>query len=122
MASILVVDDSEYQRNLVAHVLSRAEHKVYQASDGRSALHVLESQPMDCVFTDIHMPEMDGYLLLKSLKEKNICVPVIVLTADNKPETTQILRDLGAKGFMAKPVKEENLLKLLNAVLHPKVA
>jgi CheY-like chemotaxis protein len=122
MANILIVDDSEYQRNAVAHVLSRVEHKVYQASDGRAALHVLESQPMDCVLTDIHMPEMDGYLLLKCLKEKNIRVPVIVLTADNKPETMQILRDLGAKGFMAKPIKEENLLKLLHAVLHPKVA
>ncbi len=122
MANILIIDDSEYQRAAVAQVLTKAQHKVFQAGHGRSALQVLETQPMDCVFTDIHMPEMDGFLFLKSLQERNIRVPVIVLTADCKPETTQILRELGAKGFMSKPIKEENLLKLLHAVLQPKVA
>ena len=120
MANILLIDDSDYQRGSVALIIKQLNHTVFEASDGRSGLNLILKQPLDCIFTDIHMPEMDGLTLLKALQDKDNKIPIIVLTADAKPETVGILRNLGAKGFLAKPAHEKNIIKILNALLNPK--
>lgn len=120
MAKILLIDDSDYQREAVALILKPTKHMVIQANNGRSGLNLIMKENPDCIFTDIHMPEMDGLTLLKELQDKGNKIPVIVLTADAKPETVEILRGLGARGFLAKPATENNILRIVDALLNGK--
>lgn len=117
MALILVVEDSSFQRKIIAKILEQAGHETLTAENGRQGLEVLATNTPDCIFCDLLMPEMDGFAFLEALKEKNVQIPVVNLTSDIQDTVKQKCLDLGAKGFLNKPAQETRILEMLNSVL-----
>ena len=70
MASILVVDDVVSTTKIVEQLLTVKGHQVVCAVNGKDALKIVESQPIDLIITDIVMPEMDGYELIRELRKR----------------------------------------------------
>ncbi len=87
--------------------------EVSLAQSGVEALEAIEQGKGEVVFLDLTMPELDGYGVLKTLKERGIDPLVFVISADIQPEAKQRVRKLGAAEFISKPVDPERLRELL---------
>lgn len=116
MANILVVEDSGYQRGIICKAIRGLGHNIAEAGTGEDALRALESGGTDLILTDLVMPGMGGVEFLRKLKERNIKKPVVVVSADIQETTRKECMDLGAVGFVPKPLKGESLANLLNII------
>ena len=103
MKSILVVDDSSFMRNRVAQTLGAAGFDVIKAENGAQALGKCGDGDFACIVTDLVMPEMDGIGFLQTLRERDLRIPVVVLTADIQQTTRARCEELGAHSFLNKP-------------------
>src|SRR5919199_3523873 len=111
---VLVVDDEEYQRAGLASMVSSWGFSVETAGDGHEALEKLASNQVHVLVTDLMMPRMDGFELLKRLGSSGNMPPTIVLTAFGNIETAvQTMHDLGAFWFLEKPIQPSALRLLL---------
>jgi len=110
MALILLIDDSDFTRELTGLALETAGHEMIGAKNGIEGLKILTTRVPDCVITDMLMPGMDGQKFLLALQARNIRVPVIILTADMQEATRNNCLELGAVDILHKPVSPETLL------------
>lgn len=108
---VLVVDDDEDSRRLLAHLLERKGYSVVLADGGPAAISTLEKTEVDVVVLDVMMPIMDGFAVCRELKksQSTASVPVILLTARDDMETRATGMKLGVSDFLAKPVNKEEL-------------
>ena len=108
---VLVVDDDEDSRRLLAHLLERKGYSVVLADGGPAAISTLEKTEVDVVVLDVMMPGMDGFAVCRELKKSQTTasVPVILLTARDDMETRATGMKLGVSDFLAKPVNKEEL-------------
>ncbi|MGC4049522.1 MAG: response regulator [Paludibaculum sp.] len=106
------MDDSMFLRRRVREAL-QDQHSVQEAANGRLALLALAQGGFECVVTDLMMPELDGIGLLAAIREQELNIPVVVMTADIQKTTRSRCEELGAQAFLNKPV---NLAELRNAV------
>ena len=104
-ATILVVDDEEMLRNLLRKILVKEGYRVLTASSAPEALEKLSSESIDLVVSDVQMPEMDGFELLKALKKDYPQIGVIVMTAYGDAYTVRDALLLGADEYITKPFK-----------------
>lgn len=82
MPKILLIDDSWLTRRGLGNILSSEGHEILEAENGELGIaSAIENTP-DCIFLDLLMPEIDGFEVLKTLRGKNIQIPIIVFTAD----------------------------------------
>lgn len=102
---VLVVDDNEMNRDLLARRVRRQGHMVTVAEDGETALELMRSQPFDLVLLDIMMPKMNGYQVLEHLKaDPNLRhIPVIVISALDDINSVVECIELGAEDYLPKP-------------------
>jgi DNA-binding response OmpR family regulator len=116
MTSILVVDDDDDIRALVGELLERAGHVVIKAPDGESALKLFYSRQPDLVVLDVSMPGLDGWEVLKRIRELSD-VPVLMLTA--RAEELEKVRGLraGADDYVTKPFGRQELLARVDATV-----
>ena len=117
MATILVVDDEDGLRDMLCDALRIADFTAMEASDGREALKILETQPIDLVVADVNMPVMDGFEMLAELRKSNQTMPVILLTAQSERNDVTKGLHLGADDYVKKPFGLEELLLRIQAVL-----
>jgi len=117
MARILVVDDDRSTRHLLRLQLRSAGFEVDVAADGATALRKMRRKPFEIVLLDVWMPGMDGLELLARLRAETSPVKVVVMTADDTPET--LLRAVKAQAyrFITKPVEPRALLDLIRSAL-----
>ena len=118
MKNILIIDDNKLNLATARKVLSD-EYKVIPAIKGTQALSYLENGSCDIILLDINMPEMDGFEVLRRIRQMEHClnIPVIFLTADNDAETeTRCFRE-GAIDFIAKPFVPEVMRSRISRVL-----
>jgi DNA-binding NtrC family response regulator len=112
---VLVVDDDAKQRSLVADMVSSLGFSVAVAADGREALDVHAEQPADIILTDLIMPRLDGFELLRTLETQGDRTPTIVLTAFGSIEKAiSIVHDFKAFWFLEKPVQPSVLRALID--------
>ncbi|MGD0434914.1 MAG: sigma-54 dependent transcriptional regulator [Bryobacteraceae bacterium] len=110
---VLVADDEENQRAGLAKMIQSWGMTVYTAADGQEALEKLGQTPVHVLVTDLMMPRLDGFELLKRLAAQGAMPPTIVLTAFGNIETAvQTIHDLGAFWFLEKPI-QPSVLKVL---------
>lgn len=106
-ARVLVVDDEEDVRYVLARFLRARGHTVQEAADGPRALEVWRVEPCEVLVTDLRMPGMDGAELVRRLRQHDPGLPVIVVSADICAEATA--RALALEGYcelLAKPICE----------------
>ena len=117
MAKILVVDDSMFARLNICNLLQAAGHETVEAGNGREGLAMAAAHRPDCILSDLLMPELDGIGFLTALREENLSLPVIVLSADIQETKRRQCLELGATAFLSKPPQRRALLDLLDQVL-----
>ena len=111
---MLIVDDEESQRGPLAAMISGWGFTVQTAADGQEALDKLGTFSANVIITDLMMPRMDGFELMKRLNSDGNMPPAIVLTAFGNIETAiQTIHDLGAFWFLEKPIQPAALRVLL---------
>ena len=101
--AILVAEDNPLNQSLIVEQLQTLGCEPILAGDGRQALAVLEHTEVDVVLTDIHMPVMDGYELLASLRRQYPGLPVLAFSAVTDTEQTEEWRQRGFTGHISKP-------------------
>ena len=117
MARILVVDDEEKMRHLLAIMLERRGFSVDRAGDGKDAVKMLAASSFDMVITDIKMPRMDGMQLLKKIIGMNIPCPVVFITAFATVESAVEAMRQGAVDYITKPFDEGRILLTVERTL-----
>ena len=115
-AKILVVDDDHYISDLIRQILEPEGFVVTVANGGRSALEMVAASEPDLVLLDINMPDMNGYEVLKRIREKSN-VAVMMLTGVIEPTSVSNSLDLGADDYMRKPFLPKVLVAGIKAKL-----
>jgi DNA-binding response OmpR family regulator len=120
--TVLLVDDSVTQSFHLKLALVRAGFKVLTASDGRSALKALDTEPVDVVLADVIMPMMDGYELCRQIKDnsKHAKLPVILMSALGETHDQYWRQHAGADLYVAKTADAGKLIKAIEDLLEGK--
>ena len=114
---ILVVEDDNGIRMLMEDALADAGYEPVLACNGLEALEVLEAKHIDLIILDIMMPKMDGYELLRQIRESGMDMPVLLVTAKQTLSDKKKGFLLGADDYMVKPFEEEEMLLRVAALL-----
>ncbi len=115
---ILTIDDSKTMRDMLMLTLAEAGFDVLQAVDGQDGLDVLVNEQVDVVITDINMPRMDGYEVIRQLRSNpsHKTTPILVLTTESEAEKKNLAREAGATGWMVKPFDPDRLIATVRKV------
>jgi two-component system, chemotaxis family, chemotaxis protein CheY len=115
---ILTIDDSKTIRDMLMLTLADAGFDVLQAVDGQDGLNVLDREQVDVVITDINMPKMDGYEVIRQMRSNaaHKSTPILVLTTESETDKKKLARDAGATGWMVKPFDPDRLIATINKV------
>jgi two-component system, NtrC family, response regulator HydG len=116
-AKILVVDDEQSNIEVMEKILSKEAYSVVTAKQASIALNTMRRQKFDLVLTDLRMPGVSGLELLRAIRKENSVIPVVLLTAYGTVEDAVEAMKLGALDFLAKPIKREILLKVIQDCL-----
>jgi CheY-like chemotaxis protein len=121
MARILVVDDDGLVLRGALRLLQRAGHEVWEAANPKTALHMLNTVPVDVVVTDVYMPGMNGVELVRRLSGRKTCRRVIAMTGggvlNTAAEMLSQARTAGAERTLAKPFGPGELVAAVDDVL-----
>lgn len=102
---ILIVDDEDMMRNLLNKILKRENYQILTAGDGQEAVELLAKEPVDLIISDMKMPRMNGFELLKHVKENYPQIGIIIMTAYGDTYTVKDALILGADEYITKPFK-----------------
>ena len=117
MLKILVVEDDRELRHLFAHVLIKNGYSVKEVSNGKEALDAIEEEHYDLIISDIMMPKMDGYELVRSLRDAGNTTPILMITAKDAFDDMRMGFLSGTDDYMVKPFSPKELLARINALL-----
>ena len=110
---ILFVDDDRVQLNLVSELMKREEMPYICCSSAHEVLNLLQEEPVDIIFTDIHIPDMEGFELLKQIRNMDFPqaanIPIIALSADCQKTESEV-KAAGFSEFIIKPYSVQQLL------------
>ncbi len=117
--NILVVDDSASVRQVVSITLTGAGYEVTEACDGKEALTKLDGRKFHLIISDVNMPNMDGISLVKEVKglAQYKFTPIVMLTTEGSDEKKKQGQEAGAKAWIVKPFKPEQLLKTVSILV-----
>jgi len=113
---VLVIDDSATVRKQVRTALTGHGFEIIEATDGVEGLEAIAScQQLAAVICDVNMPRMDGLQMLRLVKAQDhlLALPVLMLTTEAQPALVQQAKESGAKGWLVKPFKPEQLVAAL---------
>jgi len=118
--NVLCVEDNQINQKVVKRLIGKRVNELYFAENGREALNVLNTVPVDVVLMDIHMPVMDGIETTMEIRKSEAAyanVIIIALTADPDYQQRRICRNIGMDDTIAKPVKREDILDAFDRTL-----
>ncbi len=114
--TILTIDNSRTMRDMLRLALGGAGFNVVQAVDGQDGLKVLPQQPVDVIITDINMPKLDGYGVIRAVRGDRTYddTPILVLSTEAEQGSKDIANEAGANGWIVKPFDPDGLVKLVS--------
>ena len=109
---VLVVDDDDQMRKVCARILAHEGWEIVQAPDGKTAIDAVlgSTEPFDCVVSDVHMPEVDGFQLIATVRRHDDELPVLLMTGDPSLDGAVKAIDNGAVSYLTKPFEPETLI------------
>ena len=118
---ILVIDDSASLREVVSIALQGAGYEVVQAADGKQALDKLDGSRIHLAICDVNMPVMDGISFVKEVKKRQEYrfLPIIMLTTESRESRKQEGQMAGAKAWVVKPFRPEQMLHAVAKLISP---
>jgi CheY-like chemotaxis protein len=111
--SILVVEDSDPMRDIICFILEEVGYHVESASNGKEGFELFTQKHFDMVFTDLKMPEMNGFELAEKIKSTNKDIPIVLVTAWAMDYSEHELRSKGIDYIVKKPFHDIQLLQLV---------
>jgi len=117
MLKVLIAEDDRELRQLFAHVLTRHGYTVIGVSNGQEALDAMENDYFDLIISDIMMPVMDGYELVRELREVGNTTPVLMITAKDAFDDMQKGFMTGVDDYMIKPINVNEMVLRVGALL-----
>ena len=117
MFRILIAEDDRELRQLFSHVLSKHGYSVVGVSNGREALDRIDEGYFDLIISDIMMPEMDGYELVRTLRDAENHTPVLMITAKDAFDAMQLGFISGTDDYMVKPINVNEMILRVGALL-----
>jgi DNA-binding response OmpR family regulator len=117
MVNILVAEDNENIRKLIVTYLESDGYEVLSAADGLEALRTMDTESIDLLVADIMMPGMDGYELVKSLRDSGYTLPVLMITAKDEFDDMKQGFASGTDDYMVKPIDLDEMLLRVSALL-----
>ena len=120
MSRILVVEDDDSTRNLIARILQRLGYDTTEATNGQAALDLLARDPQyDLLISDVRMAPMDGLVLLDEVKNHYPLIPVLMTSVHGRPDWITAAMNKGANGFLVKPFVKDQLAEAVESILTP---
>lgn len=117
MFHILVVEDDSKLRSLFCTVLNRSGYLAIPAANGKEALKLLDSEYIDLIISDIMMPGIDGYELIRTLRGNGFSLPILIITAKERFEDKQQGFQAGTDDYMVKPIDVNEMVLRVGALL-----
>ncbi len=117
MFKILIAEDDRELRQLFVHVLTKNGYSVKGVTNGREALDALDADYFDLIISDIMMPELNGYDLVRSLREAGNTTPVLMITAKDSFEDMRRGFISGTDDYMVKPINVNEMILRVQALL-----
>ncbi len=113
---ILIADDEEGIREFLAYDLRYQSAQVFEAGNAVEALKIIENETIDLIISDIQMPGGDGVQLLRTIHERGLVLPIVIITGFAEISREELLR-LGAVEVLDKPIDESRLWELLQKII-----
>lgn len=119
--TIMVIDDSATLRQVVSATLRKAGYSPLEASDGKDALAKLAGQKINLIICDVNMPNMDGISFIRELKQlpEYKFTPILMLTTESQESKKMEGKAAGAKAWIVKPFKPEQMLAAVEKLILP---
>lgn len=121
---ILVAEDNEFNTRHLERLLTRQGHRVRLANNGRQALALAAEAAFDLLLLDVHMPEVDGFEVVRTIRERERTtgghLPVIALTARSRKEDREHCLAAGMDDFLSKPIRAAELFSAIEAAVSPR--
>ena len=117
MFKILIVEDDTELCQLFSHVLEKNGYHTRMVSNGQEALDALAEEYVDLIISDIMMPVMDGYELVRSLRKKSVMTPVLMITARDAFDDMRLGFLSGTDDYMVKPINVSEMVLRVGALL-----
>ncbi|EKD26804.1 MAG: hypothetical protein ACD_79C01009G0002 [uncultured bacterium] len=123
--NILIVDDSEIIRAVIVKTLNVAKvpfKQIFQASNGKEALEILDKEWIDLVFADINMPVMNGLEMIEKMNSHNLLksIPVVVVSTEGSATRIEELTAKGIKAYIRKPFTPEQVRQVVDKIMENK--
>lgn len=114
---ILVIEDDEYSRDALAHLLVSEGYEAQSASDGESGLEKAHAMQPDVIVLDLNLPGIDGKQVIEKIRGDGplSSVPILVVTGD-EDRAAQDAVDLGADGYLTKPMEFDDLINAISGM------
>src|SRR5690242_16759330 len=119
MHSVLICDDDELLHEAIGDHLQAEGYAVLTVEDGGAALQAIDEALPDVVVLDLHMPRVDGFTVLRRVRELHASLPVIVMTGHGGISSAIEATKLGASAYLCKPFDPNELSLHLQRALHP---
>lgn len=119
MAKILIVDDASLIRMVAQKAILEAGHEPILAADGAEGLEMFKNNPIDFIFSDINMPIMGGFDMIREIKKLpgGSYIPIVMLTTENNEDLKTLGRELGVKAWLLKPFNKEKFLLVMKKLM-----
>jgi chemotaxis protein CheC len=117
MPKILLIDDSDYMRDFTKKILSENGYDVIEAPNGALGIKYADIKNPDCILLDLLMPDIDGYEVLRQLRQLRSTIPIIIYSSDMQDSAKSHSFELGAFDFIDKPPNRQILLQKIQAAL-----
>lgn len=118
MKKVLIVDDSQVDRNRLSTLLSDAGYNVIASENGAEGVASAKANMPDIILMDVNMPQMDGFAATRALSqdENTASIPVILVTAKDQKADKAWGKMLGAKGYITKPFSDAEVLEVIKGL------
>lgn len=117
MFKILIAEDDRELRQLFYHVLTKHGYAVTGVSNGKEALAAIDQSYFDMIISDIMMPEMDGYELVRSIRDAGLTIPIMMITAKDAFDDMRLGFLSGSDDYMVKPINVNEMVLRVGALL-----
>jgi len=117
--TVMIVDDSASLRQVVSIALRGGGYDVIEAGDGQQGLDNLDGRKINLIISDVNMPRMDGLTMLQKIRDmpNYKFTPIIMLTTESGRDKKEMGRSSGAKAWMVKPFKPDQMLDAVSKLI-----
>jgi twitching motility two-component system response regulator PilH len=124
MATILIVEDSQTERQVLRKMLENSGHLVIAATDGLEGIAMARQNKPDLILMDVVMPGQNGFQTTRQLSRdpRTQQIPIIIVTTKDQETDRVWAKRQGASDYLVKPVSEKQLLPIINSLLKQRVS